>query len=338
MALVGKMLKFDWSSISYEEMTMTLMSKIAKRQKNPEMKSNISELVTEDGCKVYLVGTTHFSKQSIKDVQQIIQEVQPDAVVLEVCQYREQLLTLDEQSLLNGSKAFDTCTMLQSMKQFGLMQTLWSMLFLRISAYLIEELGMAPGGEFRKAFREAQKIPFCEVYLGDQSIFITFRRLAAVLSFWDLVKAFIGFVYIKYNTVPVGKIIMKELKQNDRLEEELQITMKEVPGLYRVFITERDAYLTQSLKQAAKPIVLPKILRSDAQKVIPSVVVGVVGIGHVAGIKKNWNKQCNTQEFLRLPNPSLSTRALQVAFIVTIYGLKMIFYYKIAQTLLWLFY
>ncbi|GCC33993.1 hypothetical protein chiPu_0012466 [Chiloscyllium punctatum] len=218
MALVGKTLKFDWSSISYEEMTMTLMSKIAKRQKNPEMKGNISELVTEDGCKVYLVGTTHFSKQSIKDVQQIIQEVQPDAVVLEVCKYREQLLTLDEQSLLNGSKMFDTCTMLQSMKQ--------------------------------------------------------------VLLYFS-------------------KMIMKKLKQKDRLEEEIQITMKEVPGLYRVLVTERDAYLTQSLKQAAKPIVLPKILRSDAQKVIPSVVVGVVGIGHVAGIKKNWNKQFNTQELLR---------------------------------------
>ncbi|XP_020367740.2 traB domain-containing protein-like isoform X1 [Rhincodon typus] len=331
------MLKFDWSNVSYEEITSTIMAKIEKRQKNLKLKSNICELVTEDGCKVYLVGTIHFSKQSIKDVQQIIQEVQPDAVVLEVCQYREQLLTLDEQSLLNGSKTFDTRTMLHSIKQFGLIHTLWSMLFLRISAYLIDELGMAPGGEFRKAFREAQKIPFCNVYLGDRSIFITFQRVAAALSFWDLVKAFVGFIYVKSSTVSVGKVIMKELKQKDRLEEEIQMTMKKVPEFYRVLVTERDAYLTQSLKQAAKPIVLPKILRSDTQTFIPSVVVGVVGIGHVAGIKKNWNKKFDTQELVRSPNPSLFTRVLQIAFVVTKYGLKMIFYYKTAQTLIWLF-
>ena len=40
------------------------------------------------------------------------------------------------------------------------------MLLLSLSAHLTRELGMAPGGEFRKAFTEARKVPGCVVHLG----------------------------------------------------------------------------------------------------------------------------------------------------------------------------
>ena len=32
---------------------------------------------------------------------------------------------------------------------------------------------------------------------------------------------------------------------------------------------------------------------------MPSVVVGVVGIGHVEGIRDNWEKEINVKELLR---------------------------------------
>ena len=38
---------------------------------------------------------------------------------------------------------------------------------------------------------------------------------------------------------------------------------------------------------------------SEPQGVIPSVVVGVVGIGHVEGITQNWDKQIDVKELLR---------------------------------------
>ncbi|XP_078091701.1 traB domain-containing protein-like [Mustelus asterias] len=337
MANAGQALNYDWRNLSYEEVYRTMGGKIAKRQKMPNLKSIVKELVTEDGCKVYLVGTIHFSKQSIQDVREIIQKVQPDAVVLELCQSRESLLTLDKQALLNGARAFDFHEVPQLIKQLGVKQALWSMVFLKISAYLIEQLGILPGGEFREAFRAAQKTPFCNIYLGDQPIFITLKRCASTLSFWNLLMAFAGLVYIKFKPQPYGKMIMKQLKKKDGLEE-VMMAMQEFPELYRIFVSERDAYLTQSLKQAAKPIILPKILQSHPQKVIPSVVVGVVGLGHVAGITKNWNKQIDTQELMKLPNPSLTTRVLKIFFIALFYGLKTFFYYRIAQTLMWLFY
>lgn len=38
---------------------------------------------------------------------------------------------------------------------------------------------------------------------------------------------------------------------------------------------------------------------SEPQGVIPSVVVGVVGIGHVDGITQNWDKEIDVKELLR---------------------------------------
>ena len=42
------------------------------------------------------------------------------------------------------------------------------LLLLSMSAHLTKELGMAPGGEFRRAFVEAKAVPGCLVHLGDR--------------------------------------------------------------------------------------------------------------------------------------------------------------------------
>jgi pheromone shutdown protein TraB len=57
-----------------------------------------------------------------------------------------------------------------------------------MSAHLTKELGMAPGGEFRRAFQEARKIPNCSVHLGDRPINITLQRALASLTWWQTTK------------------------------------------------------------------------------------------------------------------------------------------------------
>lgn len=42
-----------------------------KRQKKPTLPSTVTELNTEDGSKVYVVGTAHFSDSSKKDVVKV---------------------------------------------------------------------------------------------------------------------------------------------------------------------------------------------------------------------------------------------------------------------------
>jgi len=55
-----------------------------------------------------------------------------------------------------------------AIKQSGVVQGALHLLLLSMSAQLTKKLGMAPGGEFRAAMKEARKLPGCPVLLGDR--------------------------------------------------------------------------------------------------------------------------------------------------------------------------
>ena len=68
------------------------------------------------------------------------------------------------------------------------MQGVMYLLLLSMSAHLTKELGMAPGGEFRTAYQEAQKLSGCIVQLGDRPINITLKRAIGSLGPWQKLK------------------------------------------------------------------------------------------------------------------------------------------------------
>ena len=99
------------------------------------------------------------------------------------------------------------------------MQGVMYLLMLSMSASLTKTLGMAPGGEFRMAFRESQNIPGCIVHLGDRPIHITLKRALASLTTWQRIK-------LAFNILTSRDEITKEdverCKQKDLLESMLE--------------------------------------------------------------------------------------------------------------------
>jgi len=75
----------------------------AKRQRiaDPDLPKTCQVLVSANsGARVYLIGTAHFSKESCEDVSLVIQSVQPDIVMVELCKARTNILHLDEETIL----------------------------------------------------------------------------------------------------------------------------------------------------------------------------------------------------------------------------------------------
>lgn len=122
---------------------------------------------------------------------------------------------------------------------------------------------------------------------------------------------------------PPSKDDVERCKQKDLLEQMMAEMVGEFPDLHRTIVSERDVYLTYMLRQAARRLELPRasdgehsarghgapqgtgVLRCHAsptpaepRKCVPSVVVGVVGMGHVPGIEKNWTTDLNIQEIM----------------------------------------
>lgn len=54
--------------------------------------------------RLYLIGTAHFSVESQEDVMRAIQQVQPDAVMVELCASRISILSMDEETLLREAR------------------------------------------------------------------------------------------------------------------------------------------------------------------------------------------------------------------------------------------
>jgi pheromone shutdown protein TraB len=70
------------------------------------------------------------------------------------------------------------------------------------------------------------------------------------------------------------------------LEKLLLEMSDEYPELSRVFVSERDRFLSYSLRKCAQQIPI----ETNQTGFVPATVVCVVGIGHVQGIVKQRNQ------------------------------------------------
>ncbi|XP_053680128.1 traB domain-containing protein [Anopheles nili] len=284
-----------------------------------EFDRNLPETVTlltkPDGTKVYLVGTAHFSESSQRDVALVMRNVRPQVVMLELCPSRVHILKYDEKTLLEEAKDMNLAKMRAIIRTNGTINGLFYVLLLNMNAKFTKKLGMAPGGEFRCAVKEAQQIPNCVIQLGDRQIKVTLHRALRGLSLWQTIKLIPKLLFMD-DDISVEEV--EQCKRKDLLEEIMLEMADEFPAFGRVFIDERDLYLCHSLQMAA----LPQINRLDGS-LEPVNVVGVVGIGHAAGIAKHWGKvdASSIESIVTIPPASLGHRVLKYTFKYGLLGL-----------------
>ncbi|XP_011495625.1 PREDICTED: traB domain-containing protein-like [Ceratosolen solmsi marchali] len=295
------------------------------KQVDPSIDDNLPSTVTllrtPDGGKCYVVGTAHFSIESQNDVSRIIQAVQPHIVMVELCRDRIHILELDEDALLKEAKSLDFNKIMYTLKENGLYKGIFYILLLNMSVHLTKVLGLAPGGEFRRALAEAKKIPNCHVHMGDRPIKITFARALSFLTWWQKIK--FAWQLLTDKDIISQKDVEK-YKCQDSVEEIMAELAGEYPALGEVFVKERDIYLTHSLQLACKPKI------GIFGEPIPVRVVGVVGIGHTFGIIQNWGKVEKSQilPIMSIPPPSLSGKVLKFTIKASIVGTVIYIGYK----------
>merc|ERR1712002_1235214 len=118
-----------------------------------ELPATVTKLETKYGTRIFLVGTAHFSLDSQEDVSKTIHAVEPDVVMVELCDSRKHILSYDEEAL-QKPQTMNLATLSQYVKQAGVVRGITYLLLLNLSAHITKKLGMAPGGEFRRAFVE----------------------------------------------------------------------------------------------------------------------------------------------------------------------------------------
>lgn len=201
------------------------------------------------------------------------------------------------------------------MQSHGYITGLFFVLLLKVSMQSSKALGMAPGGEFRRAFQEVRQLPDCLVYLGDRPIRITLLRTLRALSFWQALK--LSWSLASKETVSAEEV--EECKQHDFLEKIMERMAGDFPAFSDVFVKERDQVLCHSLQLAA----VSRIISENPLKTRPVRVVGVVGIAHTSGIVNWWGKMDPDviSELLQIPKDGYRLRTTKFVFKYGFYSL-----------------
>ena len=140
----------------------------------------VKVLTLGDERTCYLLGTAHISKASVADVKEVIREVKPAAVVLELCGARSGLLSLSEEQIQEESYLS-----VEGLRKNGLFHTC----YLSFLSAVSKDLEVLPGQDFRTACQEALELrPKARVILGDRPVTVTLRRFWGSLGFFSKVR------------------------------------------------------------------------------------------------------------------------------------------------------
>ena len=134
------------------------------------------------------------------------------------------------------------------------------------------------------------------------------------------------------NNITISQQEVEKLKQCDLLEEMLRELTGEFPTLSHVFMTERDMYLAHSLRLAARPVPCSRNEEgSEGMETYPAVVVGVVGIGHQAGIERHWEDSLDIDSLMHVPPTSIVNVVSRYVLFAILIAVVAIISYKIFE-------
>ena len=233
------------------------------------MEENIEKLTYLDKT-IYLVKTAHVSKNSVEDVNEIIDKVHPDAICIE----------LDEDRLNNFNNAdrwrnTDIVTIIKE-KRVGLLMV--NVILSSFQKRMAAKLDTRSGGEMLAGINAAKELNV-PLVLVDRKINTTFRRIWSKLGLWEKAKLITTIIMSIFDDEEISEEDLANLKQSDMLEAALEEVGKEFPIVKKVLVDERDMYLAQKIKNAPG-----------------QTIVAIIGAAHANGIKRHIGTDINTDE------------------------------------------
>jgi len=199
-----------------------------------------------------IVGTSHISIESVKEVEEIILKNKPDVVALELDRVRFEALVNKRERRLR----------LSDIKKIGFNGFLFNLIGGFIEKRLGKIVSVAPGSEMKKAAEVAKKCG-AKVALIDQDVSLTLKKISKEITWREkfrFIKDVIKGISAKRIKFDLTKVPPKSLIK--RLTNKLKI---DYPNLYRILVKERNEIMAKYLY----------ILMNSYNS-----VVAVVGAGH----------------------------------------------------------
>lgn len=255
---------------------------------------NIHHLRHEDK-EITLVGTAHVSRESADLVKQVIEQVKPETVCIELCQSRYQSLT--------QKKLWQDTNLIKVIREKKAFLLLANLMLASFQKKIGKKLGIQPGQEVLQAIESANEAG-AKIYLADRDIRITLGRTWRLMSFWKKIKLLSQFIISMGQVDDITQEEIEKLKEKDVLEALLSEIGQSMPELRNILIDERDRYLTEKIRTAPG-----------------KHIVAVVGAGHVPGIKASWETPVSLGTLEEMPSKGRLLHVLKWVIPAAIIGM-----------------
>ena len=233
------------------------------------MNENIVKLNYKDK-EIYLLKTAHVSKNSVEDVDEAFNEINPDSICIELDKAR-----FDSISNKDNWRNQDISKVIKEGK-VGLL--LVNIILSSFQKRMAKSLDSNNGGEMMEGIK-LSKENNKELVLADRSVNTTFSRIWNSLGTYEKAKLIVSIVSSVFDDEEITEEDIKALKEADALEAALNDVSKEFPGVKKVLVDERDQYLAQKIKNAPG-----------------NRILAIIGAAHAKGIEKNLKNDVDTNE------------------------------------------
>ncbi len=201
-----------------------------------------------------VIGTSHVSIDSVKEVEQVLLDIKPGIIALELDFPRfKALLSPKKHKLSFGD-----------IRRLGFRGFLFNLIGAWAEKKIGDIVGVSPGSEMLKAISLSSQLN-SDIALIDQDISITLNRLSKSITWkerfrfiFDLVK---GIVVRK----PIVDFDLRKVPSKDIIDKLVSKVKEDYPSFYNVLIAERNVYMSKNLYN----------LMSFNKK-----LVAIVGAGH----------------------------------------------------------
>ena len=263
-------------------------------------KTNLNKITFDDGKVLYLIGTAHVSGDSVKFVEECINEFEPDTVAVE--------LDKNRMDVLKNRKKYEETDIFDIFRK---KKVLFFTVQLIMSGYqkkIAEKTGSAPGSEFKKAIELAEEKDL-KLVNADRDISVTLKRTINAMTFKEKVKFFTGMLF--GDDKDVDEKAIEELKKGDMLMQIIGEMQDEFPSLKRTILDERDRYLAANIAQN-----------------LGEKTVAVVGAAHVPGILRRLQEEKPEEDSLEDINfvPKGSKVTKLIPWIIPLFIIGMFIY------------
>jgi len=226
-----------------------------------------------------IIGTSHISKYSVNNVKEVISQLRPEIVAIELDMSRFNSLTTKKRS-----------SFIEIAKNAGFFNAAFIVLGGLLQSYLGKVVGVEPGSEMLTSIREAKKIN-AKLALIDQPIEITLKRLDLrfkdiMFIIYDSVVSSLKRLLVKMKIIKrpehdVFSFDLSKVPEDEAINYMLKYLKDKMPKFYSALIADRNKVMT---------INLIKLIKNNPDKNI----VAVMGAGHkdavIRGVKDYFEK------------------------------------------------